>query len=170
VVCRIAFTGANYRYSFDGLTLDIMTYLFVPPGEYAFTVNGNGFVRGLSLAHHFPTADLLPVRIDHIIENNPTNSLRVDFTLYRPTRVCFRITFYGPNVAGEIGLFSIVPSAGRAASERAGLYGVSKVVHLALARRRRRKMSPGNKCLALDNCTRYTWYPCPSDLIIVPIR
>lgn len=124
-VCNIAFTGVDYEYSFDGLSLDVMTYMFVLPGEYAFIVNGNGFIRGLSLAQHYPDADLLPVRIDHIIDNNPTNFLSVDFRLDRPTRLCFRITFYGPNVAGEIGLFTIVPSAGRQASERAGLYGPS---------------------------------------------
>lgn len=123
VLCRIPFTGANYRSSFDGLTLDLMTFHFLQPGHYAVTVRGNGFVRALSLAQHFPTADLLPVRIDHVIENNPTNSLRVDFALSRWAKVCFRITFYVPDVVGEIGLFSIVPTDGRAASERAGLDG-----------------------------------------------
>lgn len=120
LIGRYIFTGDDYRFSYDGRTLEVITTLWMPPGMYVATVVGDGRVRGISLAKHYPDPSFPPGQLE-VVRDNPTTSLRVGFSLRTTATVLFRITFYGPGVSGEINLFHTAVSGLQAAFERAGL-------------------------------------------------
>ncbi len=122
-ISRTSFTGDDYLHSYNGRTLEIQTEL-LHPGQYVIAVTGNRVVRGLAIAK-MELADVFVRPTFHdIIQDNPTLSLATRMQLDGPTIVHMRITFWGPNTAGRVGLFQVEPSGAQAASARVGTFDI----------------------------------------------